>query len=84
LALLSLIKTGWPGLFVIRTVVAPEVGLLGSVGLEAKASNKSPQQCGDFYGDKKSPALERPCLNQALNLPASFFAGAPRYCEDSR
>jgi len=50
LALLSLIKTGWPGLFVIRTVVAPEVGLLGSVGLEAKASNKSPQQCGDFYG----------------------------------
>jgi len=51
LALLSLIKTGWPGLFVIRTVVAPEVGLLGSVGLEAKASKKSPQKCGDFsYG----------------------------------
>jgi hypothetical protein len=36
------------GLFVMRTVVAPELGLLGSVGLEAKVSDKSPQQCGDF------------------------------------
>ncbi len=41
-------KNRLAGLYVMRTVVAPELGLLGSVGLEAKASNKSPQQCGDF------------------------------------
>jgi hypothetical protein len=40
---------------------------------------------GIFYGDKKFPALERSCLNQALNLPASFvLANAPRYGEESR
>jgi hypothetical protein len=43
------------GLFVMRTVVAPELGLLGSVGLEAKASDKSPQKCGDFFMVIKIP-----------------------------
>jgi hypothetical protein len=41
-------KNRLAGLFVMRTVIAPEGGLLGSVGLEAKASKRSPQQCGDF------------------------------------
>jgi hypothetical protein len=48
-------KNRLAGLFVMRTVVAPELGLLGSVGLEAKASDISPQQCGDFFMVIKFP-----------------------------
>jgi hypothetical protein len=59
------------------------MGCWVQLGWKRKLPINPRSNAGIFNGDKKSPALERSCLNQALNSPASFALASAPHCHPS-